>query len=140
MTLNTLLQGAALAVVVAFPAFADQHTRTTEEVVMAHLGAFGAGDVDAIMEDYADDAVFILPNAVLVGHDQIRPVFEGLVAEFSQPGTEFTLDVTQFNDTIGYIAWHAETSVNVYAYGGDTFIVEDGLITAQTVALSVTPK
>jgi ketosteroid isomerase-like protein len=42
-------------------------TRTPEEVFAHHAQALGAGDLDGIVEDYADDAVFITPAGVKRG-------------------------------------------------------------------------
>ena len=38
-------------------------TRTPQEVFQHHVEALGAGDLDGIVEDYSDDAVFITPAA-----------------------------------------------------------------------------
>ena len=38
--------------------------RTPEEVFSHHAEALGAGDLDEIVADYADDAVFISPTGV----------------------------------------------------------------------------
>jgi ketosteroid isomerase-like protein len=39
-------------------------TRTPEEVFAHHAQALGAGDLDGIVADYTDDAVFITPAGV----------------------------------------------------------------------------
>jgi ketosteroid isomerase-like protein len=46
-------------------------TRTPEEVFQHHAEALGAGDLDEIVADYADDAVFITPAGVKHGQDGI---------------------------------------------------------------------
>ena len=38
-------------------------TRTPEEIFQHHAEALGAGDLDGIVADYADNAVFIAPAA-----------------------------------------------------------------------------
>jgi len=47
-------------------------TRTPREVFQHHAEALGAGDLDEIVADYADDAVFISPSGTLRGKDGIR--------------------------------------------------------------------
>jgi hypothetical protein len=49
--------------------------RTPQEVFQHHAEALGAGDLDEIVADYADDAVFITPAAVLRGRAEakVRP-------------------------------------------------------------------
>ena len=41
--------------------------RSPQEVFQHHAEALGAGDLDAIVDDYSDDAVFITPDGVLRG-------------------------------------------------------------------------
>ena len=46
--------------------------RTPQEVFQHHAEALGAEDIDAIVSDYADDAIFITPDGVLRGKDGVR--------------------------------------------------------------------
>lgn len=112
----------------------------TEKVLGQHLTAFGAGDIPAIMADYSSDAILVTPGGTLRGHDQIRPLFEGLVAEFSKPGASFEMMQQIVEGDLAYIVWKAETADNVYEVGTDTFIVHDGKIVQQTFAGKITPK
>lgn len=112
----------------------------TEKVLGHHLAAFGAGDVADIMSDYTTDSVLITPGGALRGLDQIRPLFEGLVAEFGKPGASFTLGTQIIEGDIAYIVWSAETADNVYEVATDTFVVRDGKIHRQTFAGKITPK
>ena len=50
-------------------------TRTPQEIFQHHVEALGAYDLDAIVEDYAEDAVFITPDGVRRGRDEIRGGF-----------------------------------------------------------------
>jgi ketosteroid isomerase-like protein len=50
-------------------------TRTPEEVFAHHAQALGAEDLDGILADYADDAVFITPAGVKRGQGGIREAF-----------------------------------------------------------------
>ena len=56
-------------------------TRTPEEVFQHHAQALGAGDLDEIVADYADDAVFITPAGVQRGKDGVRAAFTQLLAD-----------------------------------------------------------
>ena len=59
-------------------------TRTPEEVFRHHVQALGAGDLDEIVADYADDAVLITPGGVQRGKDgnakayQVRQVLDAI--------------------------------------------------------------
>ena len=53
--------------------------RTPEEVFGHHAQALGAGDLEEIIADYAEDAVFISPSGVLRGKDGVRTAFTQLL-------------------------------------------------------------
>jgi hypothetical protein len=126
-------------VVVTLPVFAQESVRSTEEVLDHHLTAFGEGDVDAIVSDYADDAVIITQGGVVQG-EEIRALFETLVAEFAKPGMSFELVNRQTRDEVAYIVWIAETADNVYEFATDTFVIRKGQIAYQTLSAKTTAK
>ena len=65
----------------------------TERTLVRHWQAFGAGDVDAIMADYAEDAVLIAPDGPLKGHAAIRALFANVFANMFPPkSTSLSLD------------------------------------------------
>jgi ketosteroid isomerase-like protein len=70
-------------------------SRTPEEVFEHHAGALGAGDLDEIVADYTDDAVFITPAGTLRGKDGIRTAFTRLLTDV--PAANWTLK-TQIYD------------------------------------------
>lgn len=113
---------------------------TAQAILNHHLASFGAGDVAAIMEDYTDNSVIVLPTATLKGREQIKGLFDGFVAEFSKPGTVFNLTGSTVVDNVAYITWTADTPDNTYSFASDTFFFHDGKIGYQTVALVVAPK
>ena len=45
---------------------------TTQAVLDHHLASIGTNDLDAIMEDYADDATVMTPDASFTGKEEIR--------------------------------------------------------------------
>lgn len=112
----------------------------TKTVLDKHLAAFGAGDVDAILANYASDAVIMVPGSVKRGHKDIRPMFEGLVAEFGQPDVTFEMLNQDVNGEVALIVWKAETGKAVYELGTDTFVIRNGKIVQQTVAAKATMK
>ena len=70
-------------------------TRTPQEVFHHHAQALGAGDLDEIVADYADEAVFITPAGIKRGKDGIREAFTQLLADV--PNADWTLP-TQIYD------------------------------------------
>lgn len=113
---------------------------TTKEVLDNHLMRFSDGDLNGILSDYAPMAILFTPDGPLVGVDAIRPLFEGLLAEFAKPGASFELKHQSIKDDYAYILWTAETADNRYDLATDTFVVRDGRIVAQSFAARILPK
>jgi hypothetical protein len=67
-------------------------------------------------------------------------MFEGLVAEFGQPGVTFELLNSDATGDTAFIVWKAETGKAVYELGTDTYVIQDGKIVMQTVAAKTTMK
>jgi ketosteroid isomerase-like protein len=84
--------------------------RSTEEVLDHHLKCFGARDIDAVMADYAADAVFLGPEGALRGPNAVRPVFERMFDEFATPGAAFTGKQRLIEGEYAHIVWSAENS------------------------------
>jgi hypothetical protein len=59
-------------------------TRSPQEVFDHHAQALGAADLEQIVADYSDDAIFITPAGVLRGKDGIRQAFTKLLGEVPQ--------------------------------------------------------
>ena len=113
---------------------------STKEVVDRHLKFFGEGDLNGILSDYAPGAVFFTPDGPLKGAEEIRPLFQALIAEFGKPGAVFSLKQQSVVGDYAYIIWTAETADNVYEIATDTFVVRDGKIETQSFAAKITPK
>ena len=113
---------------------------STKDVLDHHLKAFDQGDVNAVLSDYAPDAVLFTKDGALKGADAIRPLFEALIAEFAKPGAKFDLKQQLVEGDYAYILWTAITADNVYEVATDTFVVREGKIVAQSFAAKITPK
>ncbi|WP_207308826.1 nuclear transport factor 2 family protein [Marinobacter caseinilyticus] len=116
------------------PVAAESEHASADAVLDRHLQAFAADDVDAIMADYDDQAVFITPTGVLEGKPQIRALFETLVAEFSSPDATITVHQRYSHGPIAYIVWSADTPAHRYELATDTLYVVDNRIRYQTFA------
>ncbi len=106
-------------------------TRTPEEVFHHHAQALGAGDLDEIVADYAEDAFFISPAGVKRGKDGIREAFTQLLADV--PNAAWDLKTLIFEDDVLFLEWAAEAGATRVDDGLDTFVFRDGLIRVQTV-------
>jgi ketosteroid isomerase-like protein len=113
---------------------------STKDVVDHHLKSFSDHDLNAMLSDYATDAVLFTPERPLRGPDEIRPLFQGMLAEFGKPGAAFTLKQQFVEGDYAYILWTADTADNTYELGTDTFIVRMGKIAVQSFAGRIVPK
>ncbi len=114
---------------------------STGEVLNGHLEAFGKQDLQALLSDYTDASVLLLPDgSVLHGPAEIKPLAEKFFAEFAKPGMSFEMVTMTTEGEMAYIVWKAETADNVYEMASDTMVIRDGKIAAQTMALKVAPK
>ena len=114
--------------------------RTTEEVMDHHNKAFRERDVDAVPEDYAEDAVIIWPEGVVRGRQEIRAFFNDAFTNLLTPGTELAHHKTITEGEIVYSLWQAESATVRMPFGSDTFVIRDGMIVAQTIAWHVIQK
>lgn len=106
-------------------------TRTPEQVFQHHATALGAGDLDQIVADYADDAVFITPGGVQRGKDGIRAGFTRLLADV--PNATWDLKTQVYEGDVLFLEWAADAGATFVGDGVDTFVFRDGLIRVQTV-------
>jgi ketosteroid isomerase-like protein len=110
-------------------------TRTPEEIFQHHAQALGAGDLDEIVADYAEDAVFISPAGVKRGHDGVREAFTQLLADV--PDAAWDLKTLIFENDVLFLEWAADAGATRVDDGIDTFVFRDGLIRVQTVRYTV---
>src|ERR1700754_2815486 len=112
--------------------------RDAIKVVEDHVAALNAHDVEAVVKDYAEDAVLIVSGGVVHGHDEIRDAF---TKTFDQlPNVEFYGIVLAESGGVVLMEWSMDSDVAVASDGVDTFIVRDGLIVSQTARVNPTPK
>ena len=110
-------------------------TRTPQEVFQHHAQALGAGDLDEIVADYADDAVFITPAGVRHGKDGVRAAFTQLLADV--PDAAWDLKTQIYEGDVLFLEWTAQSAFTFVDDGIDTFVFRDGLIGVQTVRYTV---
>ena len=114
--------------------------RSTQDVVDNHLKCFASRNLEGILADYSASAVLFTPGGVLKGPDEIKPLFQRMLAEFAKPGASFDMKQMSVDGEHAYIVWFAETVENVYELGTDTFFVRNGKIAVQSFAGKITPR
>jgi ketosteroid isomerase-like protein len=109
--------------------------RTPQEIFQHHATALIAGDIDEIVADYADDALFITPEGVKRGKDGVREGFTQLLSEL--PSAKWDVPVQIYEDDVLFITWSAVSDKTQATDGVDTFVFRDDSIRVQTVRYTV---
>ena len=106
-------------------------SRSPQEVFQHHAEVLIGGDLEGLVADYSDDAVFISPNGVLRGKDGIREAFTKLLADV--PNADWNVPTQVFEGDVLFIEWSAHAENTFVEDGIDTFVFRDGEIVVQTV-------
>ena len=112
-------------------------TRSPQEVFQHHAEVLIAGDLEGIVDDYSDDAVFITPAGVKRGKAGVREGFTQLLADV--PNADWAVPTQIFEGDVLFIEWSATSAATKVEDGIDTFIFRDGLIRVQTVRYTLQP-
>jgi hypothetical protein len=112
--------------------------RSLQEAFQHHAEARGAEDLEGIVSDYAEDALFITPEGVLRGKEGVRKGFVKLLGDV--PGATWELPTQIYEDDILLLEWKADSERARVEDGIDTFVFRDGLIRVQTVPYTPVPK
>ena len=101
---------------------------TTREVFDRHLSHQLDRDLDAILTDYAPDAVVVGPDGIGSGHDHVRAAYEQVLPLMG------ALDLTsvQVEGEVVYVNFRARNAGRDDLVGTDTFVIRDGLIHVHT--------
>jgi ketosteroid isomerase-like protein len=109
--------------------------RTPEQVVTHHLDAFTRHSLEAVLSDYADDAIFIAPKETVQGKAALRKMFESFFVnrgDAKAPAPVFEAKVTADGD-VGYEHWVMNPGKPGSIEGTDAFVVRHGKIQFHTV-------
>lgn len=87
------------------------------------------GDLDAILSDYAPDAIAATPEGIGTGHDYIRNIYAGLLPMLGE--LELT-PTPMFEGDLVYLTFRAHKDGTDHMLGTDTFIIRDDLIQTHT--------
>ncbi|MCY3751033.1 MAG: nuclear transport factor 2 family protein [Gammaproteobacteria bacterium] len=123
-----------------YPALADDRPRTTEEVLKAHHDNVLSGDIEAVLNDYTDSAVIILPTGRIEGKDALRKFFEERFPEYVSPDFSYTITTSHVGGDVAFIVWTGESADRIYDHVADTMVVRDGKIVTQAACARVRPK
>lgn len=107
--------------------------RTPEQVVTHHLAVFRAQDLEGVLSDYADDAIFIAPKSTVQGKPALRKMFASFFANSSANAVAPAFDATVTADgEVGYEHWVSNPGKAGSMAGTDAFVVRHGKIVFHT--------
>lgn len=106
--------------------------REPEDVLEDHIRLREAGRLDDdLARNYAEDVLVLSGRRVLNGHDGVREA-AALLGDAVKPDSYRFLTLV-VGDRMGFCEWTAEGEGVVIRDGVDSYLVEDGLIQAQTI-------
>ena len=110
----------------------------TEAVVRNHLQAFlESRGVAAIVADYDEKARVYTEAGVYTGKREIAGFFEQFIASLPEGAIgRFALRNLRVDDDLAYLTWSSGREIPL---GTDTFLVANGKIASQTVAIYAVP-
>jgi hypothetical protein len=108
--------------------------RSVMEVLQDHAAAVQSGNAALVACDYDANAVLIMPNAVIQGQDQIQAFY---AQNFSLAGGPLIINATSLTiaDDVVLIEYTVSSPNIVLNDNVDTFVIDKGLINAQSVRL-----
>ena len=109
--------------------------RTPQEIFQHHAEALVAGDLDAVLADYADDSLYITPSGEHRGLDAIRQAYVAFLAEL--PDAELAVPRVIFEGDVLYVEWTAEAPTVRVTNGTDTLVFSADGIRVHTLHYSV---
>lgn len=114
-------------------------SRTPTEVFEDHLMKRLAGDVEGdIKENYSPDVILLTGTGAFSGHDGVRESARQLTGYIGS-GT-FTFNHTLVKGPYAFLEWTANDKDRLVCDGADSFYIQNGKITMQSIHYSVTKK
>ncbi len=129
-------------------ALADPAVRTPEQIVRHHFAAAAARNLQAVVDDYAEDAVLVTADGVVHGKAAVRAAFAQLLRG-PQPGARPAgtaaggaqrrpqILISHFTSTVAWLIWAQNAGKPNEVRGVETYLVRDGKIELETVGTVV---
>jgi hypothetical protein len=144
-----LVLAAAILSLSAATAFAADSAQT---VLDRHVAAMKAGNLDAVMADYADNTLVIAPHGIAPGQTNVagndvfsgkanaRKLFAVLTDKDHNPGAKaMTVTYESRGNDVTLMHWVQFKGQPNQVAGTDTWIIRGGKVVAQFVAVDPAP-
>jgi hypothetical protein len=110
--------------------------RTTREVLEDHLRLADEGALEEdLRRNVAEDCVLLTGRGVWSGHDGVRELARQLYVD--APEGRWTYLTTRVAGRMAFLEWTVDTGPSRIPDGADSYLIEDGLIRAQTIHYTV---
>ncbi len=110
----------------------DTAQRSATDVLQDHLQLREAGELEEdLRRNYATDVALLSARGVLCGHEGVRASAAFLYE--AAAGHEYCYHLTVADDRMAMLEWSAIGHDTRIVDGVDSYLIEDGLIKAQTV-------
>ena len=110
-------------------------TRTPQAVLEEQNRALEAGDLEKIAEGYSESCIQIWNGEIRRGRSGVKDGFGHFFSELGEvKSMETTVEV--FADNVLYLEWWADLG-DRHCDGVDTFVFDDGFITAHTIKYDI---
>jgi hypothetical protein len=135
---------------------ADTAANTTvdsaEVILDRHLAAMKAGDLQAVMDDYADNALVMAPHGIVPGEvnvagvnvfdgkDNISKLFAVLTNADNAAGMASMTSTYEFKGSdVSLMHWVQFAGTPQELSGTDVWVIRDGKVLSQTVLVNAPP-
>jgi hypothetical protein len=110
----------------------DTALRSAADVLQDHLRLREAGELEEdLRRNYATDVVLLSARGVLRGHEGVRTSAAFLYE--AAAGHEYCYHMTVADDRMAMLEWSAVGHEMRIVNGVDSYLIEDGVIKAQTI-------
>jgi ketosteroid isomerase-like protein len=96
--------------------------------------SYAEGNSELLACDYADDAVFVMPATVTRGRKNIQAAFASFFA-LAGGNIQVTTNSSTIADDVALLEYAVTSSHVTVSDGVDSFVIDNGLIVAQTAHL-----
>jgi hypothetical protein len=117
----------------------EKTIRTAKEVLDDHLHLSKEGSVEEdVKRNYAEDVLILSSYGIYRGHKGLEELAEILQLEL--PDAIFEYNNILVEGEVGFLEWSGFSRNAQVKDGADSYVIRDGLIVAQTIHYTVTPK
>jgi ketosteroid isomerase-like protein len=107
-------------------------TRTPTQVVEHHIAAMRSHDTDALVADYAADAVIVLSAKPLIGKQQVQEFFQSAAKRRQSGDDNAKFKVARVDGEVVIEEWSHKVADGGTVSGADVFVVRKGKIAFHT--------